>query len=64
MCLNETNYENANWSSIQSGKTQTGICFENYYGYPTRQCFQNGSNNHIGIWSVVVNNPCIRNWKY
>ena len=58
MCSNETNYENSNWTSIQSGKTQNGTCIDNYYGYPTRQCFQNGSNNPIGVWNSIIYNPC------
>ena len=60
MCLNETNYSNANWITIQSGQIQNGICNDNYYGSPTRQCFQNGSNNPIGIWNSTIINPCQR----
>ena len=64
MCLNDTNYQNANWISIQSGQTQNGTCIDNYYGSPTRQCFQSGSNNPIGVWNSNVNNPCIRSLYY
>ena len=60
MCLNDTNYQNVNWITIQSGQTQNGMCIDNYLGYPTRQCFQNGSNNPIGAWNSTVNNPCQR----
>ena len=56
MCSSET-YSNANWSSIQSGQTVNGTCISNYYGSPTRQCFQNGSN---GVWNSIVSNPCNR----
>ena len=55
MCSSET-YSNANWSTIQSGQTSNGICLDIYYGSPTRQCIQNGSN---GVWNSVVTNPCI-----
>ena len=61
MCSNGTSYQNSNWITIQSGKTQNGICIDNYYGSPTRQCLQNGSNNSIGVWDSTVNNPCNRN---
>ena len=57
MCSNET-YNNANWSSIQSGQIANGTCITNYYGSPTRQCILNGSN---GTWSSNVLNPCNRN---
>ena len=60
MCSNETNYQNVNWISIQSGQAQNGTCIANYYGSPTRQCTQSGSS---GAWSSIVNNPCTRN-KY
>ena len=61
MCLNDSNYQNSNWISIQSGKTQNGTCIDNYSGYPIRQCFQNSSNNPIGIWNSTIINPCQRN---
>ena len=63
MCSNETNYSNSNsnWITIQSGQIQNGICNNNYYGSPTRQCFQNDSNNPIGIWNSTIINPCQRN---
>ena len=56
MCSKET-YQNANWSTIQSGQMSNGACIANYYGSPTRQCFQNGSN---GVWDTNVTNPCNR----
>ena len=58
MCSNETNYQNANWISIQSGKTQNGTCNANFFGSPSRQCTQSGS---YGVWNLNVNNPCTRN---
>ena len=62
MCSNEANYSNSNWITIQSGQIQSGICNDNYYGSPTRQCFQNGSNNSIGIWNSTIINPCQCNY--
>ena len=58
MCYNESNHQNANWISIQIGQTQNGTCIDNYYGFPTRQCFQNSSNNPVGVWSQSINSPC------
>ena len=57
MCTSQA-YQNANWSTIQSGQTANGTCIANYYGSPTRQCSLNGSN---GVWSINVTNPCTRN---
>ena len=62
MCSNETNYSNSNWITIQSGQIQNGTCNDNYYGSPTRQCFQNSSNNSIGIWNSIIINPCQRKY--
>ena len=64
MCSNDTSYQNTNWISIQSGQTQNGTCLDNYYGYPTRQCYQNGSNNPIGVWNSNIINPCSRNISF
>ena len=57
MCSSET-YDNANWISIQTSQIASGTCNANYYGSPTRQCTQNGTN---GVWDTAVTNPCIRN---
>ena len=54
MCLSEI-YNNANWISIQSGRTSNGTCIANYYGSPTRQCIQNGTT---GVWDSTVSDPC------
>ena len=55
-CSSET-YQNANWSTTQTSQTANGTCIANYYGSPSRQCIQNGSN---GIWNTNVTNPCQR----
>ena len=60
MCSNEI-YNNANWTSIQTGQTSNGTCISNYYGLPMRKCILNGTN---GYWSVNVTNPCNGYLKY
>ena len=61
MCSNETNYSNSNWIAIQSGQIQNGTCNDNYYGSPTRQCFQNGATSS---WNNTIVNTCQRNDLY
>ena len=54
-CPSQT-YQNANWSTTQTGQTANGTCVANYAGSPTRQCILNGTT---GSWNTNVTNPCV-----
>ena len=56
-CSSES-YNNANWTTTQTGQIASGTCLTNYTGSPTRQCNLNGTK---GSWSSNVTNPCTGN---